>query len=95
MAKGISVSESDRKRVRGAIMAFVEAGKYARDKEPKSMSWLMGVIGTSSLHGGELMEIFQHIGNFPWGAEEKMRLQEVRRELEGAIKAGEGKGFIK
>lgn len=82
MPKGTTLEETVRSYVKGSLVAFIEGGKFARDKKPKSVNWLIGVIRHSGIAAVELPQIVDELKSYPRDSEEGARYDEAKQKVE-------------
>ena len=71
MVKIKSIDYAARNYAKKSLMAFIQGGKYAKDKKPLSSNWMIGVIKSSGVKPEELKDIFGELQNYPQDKEEK------------------------
>jgi len=77
-----SLDTSARRYAKNSLRAYIEGGKYAKDKKPKNLNWLIGVIKSSGVKANTLIEIFNEMQNYPQNEEEKSRLEIAFKECQ-------------
>lgn len=77
-----SLDITTRRYAENSLRAYMEGGKYAKDKKPKNLNWLIGVIKSSGVKPNTLIEIFNEMQNYPQNEEEKSRLELAFKECQ-------------
>ncbi len=54
-----TVEEGARRYAEKSLMAFLEGGRYSRDRKPRTLNWVVGVIRSSGVRGQQLQSVFQ------------------------------------
>lgn len=85
MSQGIDLKTAAYRYAKNSIRTFVEGGKYARDKKPRSIAWLLGVVGESGVSRDDLVRIFSELSTYPMDAEGRIRFEEGKRKIEEMI----------
>ena len=82
MVKVKTIEESARRYAKNSIRAFIEGGKYARDKKPKNIKWLSGVIRSSGVSKEELLKLFKELEGYPKDSDERERFIQAKQKVE-------------
>jgi len=69
-----------RNYVKNSLKAFLEGGKYSKDRKAKTLNWITGVIRGSGISKEALAEIFNQLRDYPQNEEEKSRLSQIFEE---------------
>ena len=77
-----SLEDTIKKYIEKSLLSYIEGGKYTRDKRPKSINWIMGIIKKSGISKGKLEKIFDKLKSYPQDNEEKDRFHLVLKECE-------------
>jgi len=69
-----SLDTSARRYAENSLRAYMWGRKFSKDRKPKNLNWLMGVIKSSRVNSTELIQIFNIMQKYPQNGEEKSRL---------------------
>lgn len=75
-----SLEESAIRYAEKSLMAFLEAGKYAKDRKPKTLAWIIGVIRASGVRGQDLDAILKRLQDYGDGNRYRQAVAECRRQ---------------
>lgn len=64
MVRIIDAKTYCRNYAKKSLMAFLDGGKYAADRKPRTPKWLIGVLLSSGVKGEELVEIFNQLRDY-------------------------------
>lgn len=69
-----------RNYVKNSLKVFLEGGKYSKDRKPKTLNWITGVIRASGISKEALAEIFERLRGYPQNGEENYRFSQIFEE---------------
>ena len=78
-----SLDITTKRYVKKSMIAFIEGGKYPKDRKPLSLNWIKGVITNSGIKREILEEVFSELNIYLQNGEEKSRLDLLLKECHG------------
>jgi len=76
-----SPEEYVRNYARGCLEAFINGGKYTKNKKAPSLNWLRGAIRESGVKTEELRKIIKQLKDYSKSEEDRSRFEIIKDEF--------------
>jgi len=80
MVKVKDVETLTRNYAKKSLITFLEDGKYTKDKKPRSLNWIIGIIKSSGVKEEKLKKIFSELENYGDRDLFKLVLEKCKKE---------------